>query len=196
METDHMKPQAEGGDDSIENAIPVCFDCHAEIHSYNPKHPRGRMYTSDELNKHKERWLRICADLPATTFSKSLKSDREVGPIQALVDEIEFNVAVATETSGGRLGCPFQQAGFFRAVSKGSIALLAPELKTALINAYVSVGRADTLARAAAEKRAGGLARSLSGGDDPTEAARNCVAVLENARRELLRFLGHGPETA
>jgi len=88
METDHMIPQAEGGDDSIENAIPVCFDCHAEIHSYNPKHPRGRMYTSDELNKHKERWLRICADLPATTFSKSLKSDREVGPIQALVDEI------------------------------------------------------------------------------------------------------------
>jgi hypothetical protein len=99
METDHMKPTAKVGNDSIENAIPVCFDCHAEIHSYNLEHPRGRMFTSDELNKHKERWLRICTDQPAATFSKSLECDGEVGPIQALVDEIEFNVAVATEAS-------------------------------------------------------------------------------------------------
>jgi hypothetical protein len=42
LELDHMTPAGEGGSDEIENAIPVCFECHAEIHSYNDKHPRGR----------------------------------------------------------------------------------------------------------------------------------------------------------
>ena len=44
IETDHIEPKEQGGDDSIENAIPVCFECHAEIHSYNDKHPRGRKF--------------------------------------------------------------------------------------------------------------------------------------------------------
>lgn len=44
METDHIIPTEDGGDDSIENAIPVCFECHAEIHSYNDSHPRGRKF--------------------------------------------------------------------------------------------------------------------------------------------------------
>jgi hypothetical protein len=39
IELDHIDPQADGGSDDIDNAIPVCFDRHAEIHSYNEKHP-------------------------------------------------------------------------------------------------------------------------------------------------------------
>lgn len=39
------------GDSSQDNAIPVCFNCHAEIVSYNPDHPKGRRYTSNELRK-------------------------------------------------------------------------------------------------------------------------------------------------
>ena len=34
---------ADGGDNSVDNCIPLCFNCHAEVKSYNPKHPKGRM---------------------------------------------------------------------------------------------------------------------------------------------------------
>src|SRR4051794_29377874 len=64
IETDHIVPHADGGADTIDNAIPVCFECHAEIHSYNDKHPRGRKFTSEELRYHKEQWLKICATQP------------------------------------------------------------------------------------------------------------------------------------
>src|SRR5437667_10679432 len=60
METDHITPKAEGGTDEIDNAIPVCFECHAEIHLYNPAHPRGRRYTPDELRAHRDQWLELC----------------------------------------------------------------------------------------------------------------------------------------
>ena len=41
MELDHIVQQAEDGPDTHGNAMPVCLECHAEIHSYNPNHPRG-----------------------------------------------------------------------------------------------------------------------------------------------------------
>src|SRR5262249_22800711 len=90
-ETDPIPPAAEGGDDNISNAIPVCFDCHAEIHSYNDKHPRGRKFTSGELARHKEQWLKLCSEQPAAALLQPRDSDSEVGPLQALVDEIEYN---------------------------------------------------------------------------------------------------------
>jgi 5-methylcytosine-specific restriction endonuclease McrA len=64
METDHIVPAGEGGPDTMDNAIPVCFECHAEIHSYNDKHPRGRKFLADELRAHKEQWLKICETRP------------------------------------------------------------------------------------------------------------------------------------
>src|SRR5262245_8939955 len=94
IETDHIRPTSDGGDDSIANAIPVCFDCHAEIHSYNDQHPRGRKFTPEELTRHKEQWLKLCAEQPAVAFLHPRESDGEVGPLQALVDEIEYNLAV------------------------------------------------------------------------------------------------------
>jgi len=64
IETDHIVPAADGGGNDIENAIPVCLECHAEIHCYNGKHPRGRKFTPDELQAHKKQWLTICENVP------------------------------------------------------------------------------------------------------------------------------------
>jgi hypothetical protein len=44
MELDHIEPRAEDGSDDIDNAIPVCFECHTGIHLYNNDHPHGRKY--------------------------------------------------------------------------------------------------------------------------------------------------------
>lgn len=62
MEIHHIVPESKGGEDTEENGIPLCFDCHAEVESYNPQHPKGRKFTSSELRKHKEQWFTICSN--------------------------------------------------------------------------------------------------------------------------------------
>ena len=61
IETHHLKPKHADGDDSFENCIPLCFDCHAEVEHYNNNHPRGRKFSVDELRKHRDSWYsRVC----------------------------------------------------------------------------------------------------------------------------------------
>ena len=86
MELDHIVPSSEQGTDDIENAIPVCFECHAEIHLYNDKHPRGRKYHADELRQHKEQWLSICKELPQSLIDS--RGPADVGPLQSLIEPI------------------------------------------------------------------------------------------------------------
>jgi len=57
MQTHHIVQEADGGDDTLDNCIPLCLDCHAEVNSYNSQHPIGRKYTSDELKKHRDVWF-------------------------------------------------------------------------------------------------------------------------------------------
>jgi hypothetical protein len=61
MEIHHIIPKNAGGQDTEENGIPLCFDCHSEVEAYNPDHPKGRRFTPSELTKHKEQWLTICS---------------------------------------------------------------------------------------------------------------------------------------
>lgn len=56
IELHHIKQPKDGGDDSYENCIPLCFDCHAEVKAYDPKHPKGRKLTESELRGHRDRW--------------------------------------------------------------------------------------------------------------------------------------------
>lgn len=49
MELHHIKQQADGGLDTEENCIPLCFNCHVAVKSYNPHHPKGLKYTEKEL---------------------------------------------------------------------------------------------------------------------------------------------------
>jgi len=64
MEIHHIIPRSKGGDDSADNGIPLCLDCHAEVGAYNPKHPKGRKFTASELKRHKEQWFAIAAQAP------------------------------------------------------------------------------------------------------------------------------------
>lgn len=147
METDHILPQAESGTDAIENAIPVCFECHAEIHSYNDKHPRGRKFRPEELRRHKEQWLNICAKYPEALVAAPRQID--VGPLQALIDELEFNERVTASPSSDAQGCPFRDDQFKRAIQSGSVAVLQEEIKKDLLEAYFSMGAANSLIQVA-----------------------------------------------
>lgn len=56
LEFHHIKPEASGGDNSFENCIPLCFDCHADMGRVNSAHPKGNSYSEAELKMHRDRW--------------------------------------------------------------------------------------------------------------------------------------------
>jgi hypothetical protein len=51
IEIAHIDPK---GGESFDNAIPVCYKCHAQIGRYNKEHPRGNKYRIRELEKVRE----------------------------------------------------------------------------------------------------------------------------------------------
>jgi hypothetical protein len=54
IEVHHLVPEGSGGSDDIDNAIPLCFDCHSEVTRYNDAHPRGNKYKIEELKARRE----------------------------------------------------------------------------------------------------------------------------------------------
>jgi hypothetical protein len=187
METDHIIPSDEGGADDIDNAIPVCFECHAEIHSYNDKHPRGRKFLPDELRLHKEPWLRTCAERSEILIAATRTSD--VGPLQALIDELEFNATVANASPMDQ-GCRFLDQQFLRAVHEGSISILRDEIRDLILKAYHSMGAANGQIEAVFGHSPGTAGRIGASG----EANRRITAArpqITAARDELLKFLSN-----
>ncbi len=62
IEVHHIIQQTDGGEDTLENAIPLCFDCHADAGHYNPKHPRGSKFSPKELRQHRDAWYQVVRD--------------------------------------------------------------------------------------------------------------------------------------
>jgi hypothetical protein len=180
-----MLPTDEGGDDNIENAIPVCFECHAEIHSYNDKHPRGRKFQPDELRLHKEQWLRTCAEHPEALAAAARAAD--VGPLQALIDELEFNATVAVASRMDQ-GCKFLNHQFLRAVQEGSISILQDEIRELLLSAYHAMGAANGRIEAvlAQARSSGGYRAAFAEAQRLITEAGPKIAA---AKQELLKFL-------
>ncbi len=56
IECHHIVETADGGPDTFDNCIPLCFDCHSEMTSYDFKHPKGTKFTPSELTKHRDLW--------------------------------------------------------------------------------------------------------------------------------------------
>ena len=53
IEIAHIDPKERGGK-NIDNAIPLCYDCHAKIGRYNIEHPKGNKYRPSELRARRE----------------------------------------------------------------------------------------------------------------------------------------------
>jgi 5-methylcytosine-specific restriction endonuclease McrA len=56
VEVHHVVPAAKGGADTADNAITLCFDCHADAGHYNPEHPRGTKFSVEELRSSRDLW--------------------------------------------------------------------------------------------------------------------------------------------
>ncbi len=63
IELHHIISQADGGASTLDNCIPLCFNCHADVGHYNPRHPRGTKYTASELRGHRDIWFTAMTEL-------------------------------------------------------------------------------------------------------------------------------------
>lgn len=54
IEIAHIEPKKESKSWTIDNAIPVCYQCHGEMGRYDPNHPRGNIYKVNELKARRE----------------------------------------------------------------------------------------------------------------------------------------------
>lgn len=147
MELHHVEHKADGGSDNIENAIPLCFECHAEVNHYNDAHPRGRKFTNEELLAHKQQWLETCAKHPEALIAAP--RDVDVGPLEGMLLELEHNEAVVNQIVSGqswqdKIGCVLHQDEYKRSVAQGSLLLLTEDLRKLLNKAYAEVGRINT----------------------------------------------------
>lgn len=190
IETDHIVPVADGGPDTIDNAIPVCFECHADIHAYNDRHPRGRKYRPEELRKQKDQWLEICQNRPEIFINAA--SDSDVGPLQALIDELEYNLVVAEYPQDEQSRLVFVKGVFHikqfeRAIQEGAISILQDELKQLILEAYAAMGHANQASSGNVSYPGDtGTMRALITG----QAIGDAINKITAAHNLLLKFLG------
>ena len=79
IELHHIKQKAYGGDDTLDNCIPVCFDCHADMGRVDSKHPKGKRYSEEELKRHRDGWYEKVKKFSAHTIEKRIyKEDIEL----------------------------------------------------------------------------------------------------------------------
>jgi hypothetical protein len=66
----HIVQEADGGDSSWENCIPLCPNCHGWVKSYNPRHPIGNQISEKELQQRRNNFyarMNPSTELPART---------------------------------------------------------------------------------------------------------------------------------
>jgi hypothetical protein len=79
MEVHHIRPKSKKGPDTLSNAIALCFDCHADMVSYDKDHPKGTKYTEAELTRHRDNWhARIKGDTGLATNQEIVETDKQV----------------------------------------------------------------------------------------------------------------------
>jgi HNH endonuclease len=63
----HVIQEADGGLNTIDNAICLCLRCHAEAGHFNSRHPLGTKYAPTELLAHRDQWWKHCLTNPLPT---------------------------------------------------------------------------------------------------------------------------------
>lgn len=71
IEVHHIKQRCDGGKDTMDNAIPLCFECHAIIGAYSAKHPKGNKYSAKELKRIRDEWYEKAEKLSRNPISLS-----------------------------------------------------------------------------------------------------------------------------
>jgi len=145
IEIHHINQHAYGGTDSIDNGIPLCFECHAEVNHYNDRHPRGRKYTPEELKLHRDNWLKVCEEHPETLVSAPKRQD--IGPLESMLMELEYNSKTLDipETGRASMRIPGQlkEKAYEKAVNEGFLNLLDDVTREVIMRAYMAIAKVN-----------------------------------------------------
>jgi restriction endonuclease len=106
-----------------------------------------------------------------------------------MIDELEFNAAVAKYAKQEDQGCLFLDEQFRRAIEEGAVALVQNDLKSKVIEAYVAIGRANQhiLAVMPHEKHGNPWAEAVN---RASASISDAAPKIMAARDALLSFLG------
>lgn len=79
IEVHHIQEVSEGGDNSANNAIPLCFDCHADMRGYDFNHPKGNKFSRSELLRHRDNWYeKMNGNIGLANKSDIMETDKKV----------------------------------------------------------------------------------------------------------------------
>ncbi len=187
MEVHHIDDST---NNDISNAIPLCFECHAEVALYNPKHPKGRKYKPHELRLHRDQWIKLCAS--SASFLASIPSIRDVGPLESLLNELEFNKQLIEIISANDLGAYFEVKQFDRCIHEGIFSLIDDEIKAALFRVYKELKDVNVFLEQRNSLRANIGVRSVSGSassEAPLKKIENLKINLFSTLDKLRQYL-------
>src|SRR5680860_1676468 len=92
IEIHHIIPKEQGGEDTFENSIALCFDCHSDAGHYFAQHPKGTKFSIKELKKHKESWFSI-----VEKNSIPLKNDNIIHSRYLITKEFDLLKEISTK---------------------------------------------------------------------------------------------------
>lgn len=194
MHLHHIIPKAEGGPDTIENAIPVCLDCHAEIES---RSNMGRRFTPDELRHHRDRWFATVGDHPEVLI-RAAQTQTDTGPLEALLAELEFNrIAVFDGTLQENFPVLATEQ-FKRAIATNALAALPSGIRESVHRVYGLMVRVNYhFEEMARMDRTGGAGSPWAGARDQRTKLRGYLREsIPRVIDDLERALGRAPDEA
>ncbi len=87
IEAAHIIDESAGGSNDEDNGIPLCFDCHQEIGSYNDKHPKGNKFRPEELRARRNRVYKLVAEGRSEDLSSDLEPTHQLpNPLHLIID--------------------------------------------------------------------------------------------------------------
>lgn len=97
IELHHIVPHSQGGENTFENCIPLCFDHHADVgQAYYSEHSKGTKYTESELKRIRDGFYRqIKENKISNTISEvlSINYEKAVHVLKFLYEQsLEKNV--------------------------------------------------------------------------------------------------------
>jgi hypothetical protein len=147
------------------------------------------------LKYHKVQWLKICEDSPGSLLLPQRTYD--VGPIQALIDELGFNAELCKLTADDTIGALFLVAQFERSISEGLLSLLPDQVRNPISATYATLMRANMYIKKMATIPWGGTGSAWH------QAYTFAMKAIERSQTEipkahaiLLAHLGHEKEEA
>ncbi len=112
IELHHIKQRKYGGEDTFENCLPLCFDCHADVMQYNPEHPKGKKYSISELKRRRDNWYKKVDKSTGVIVSTSSYLELDKKTFERLNALLKSDGLMLFIKNNGFIGGPFEDNVF------------------------------------------------------------------------------------